>query len=101
MVTDLDGCKIHSGFVSVVSLEIPNLLKENKPNFAPERDILFTILVSTQICFLLQKSAVSLSIFHKLYKRLTQKPVPLLSECTEMQETHEKLSPSTPQHLVV
>ena len=46
MVTDLDGCKIHSGFVSVVSLEIPNLLKENKPNFAPERDILFTFVAS-------------------------------------------------------
>lgn len=100
MGTDLDGCKVHGRFVSVLSLGIPNLLKEKKPNFAPERDILFTILVSTQIYFLLQKSAVSLYILHKLCKRLTQKPVPPLPECTEMQETHEKLSPSTPQHLV-
>ena len=36
MGTDLDGCKVHGRFVSVLSLGIPNLLKDKKPNFAPE-----------------------------------------------------------------
>lgn len=73
--------------------------KQTCPNFAPEGDTVFIMLVNNRACPLFKRETVSskavfyTNIFEKIVqnKRLS---VPQLTIHVEMLETHEELSPN-------